>query len=38
MLGWEERALTVFEIRMLWTLFGTKRDEATGGRRKPHNE
>jgi hypothetical protein len=28
----------VFENRVLRRIFGPKRDEVTGGRRKPHNE
>jgi hypothetical protein len=34
----EERRLQVFENRMLRRLFGPKRDEVTGERRKLHNE
>jgi hypothetical protein len=28
----------VFENRVLKRIFGPKRDEVTGGRRKPHND
>jgi hypothetical protein len=28
----------MFENRLLRTIFGPKRDEVTGGWRKPHNE
>jgi hypothetical protein len=34
----EERKLRVFENRVLWRIFGSKRDEETGGWRKLHNE
>ena len=34
----EERRLRVFEKRVLRRVFGPKRDEVTGGRRKLHNE
>jgi hypothetical protein len=34
----EEHRLTVFENRVLRRIFGPKRDEVTGGRRKLHNE
>jgi hypothetical protein len=34
----EERRLRVFENRMLWGIFGAKRDEVTGVWRKLHNE
>jgi hypothetical protein len=34
----EEHRLKVFEKRMLRRIFGPKRDEVTGGWRKPHNE
>jgi hypothetical protein len=34
----EERRLRVFENRVLRTVFGPKRDEVTGERRKLHNE
>jgi hypothetical protein len=34
----EEHRLKVFENRMLKGIFGPKRDEVTGGRRKLHNE
>jgi len=34
----EERRLGVFEKRMLRRIFGPKRDEVTGERRKLHNE
>jgi hypothetical protein len=34
----EERRLRVFENRVLRRIFGTKRDEETGGWRKLHNE
>jgi hypothetical protein len=34
----EEHKLRVFENRVLWRLFGPKRDEVTGGWRKLHNE
>jgi hypothetical protein len=30
--------LRVFENRVLWRIFGPKRDEVTGGRRKLHDE
>jgi hypothetical protein len=33
----EEHRLKVFENRVLRRIFGPKRDEATGGRRKVHN-
>jgi hypothetical protein len=35
---WEEYILRVFENRVLRRIFGPKRDEVTGGRRKLHNE
>ena len=34
----EERRLKVFENRVLWRIFGPKRDEVTGEWRKLHNE
>jgi hypothetical protein len=34
----EEHRLRVFENRVLRRIFGPKRDEVTGGWRKPHNE
>jgi hypothetical protein len=34
----EEHRLRVFEDRVLRRIFGPKRDEVTGGRRKLHNE
>jgi len=34
----EERRLWVFENRVLMGIFGVKRDEVTGKRRKLHNE
>jgi hypothetical protein len=34
----EEHRLRVFENRVLWRIFGPKRDEVTGGWRKRHNE
>jgi hypothetical protein len=34
----EEYRLRVFEKRMLWRIFGPKRDEVPGGWRKLHNE
>jgi len=34
----EERRLRVFENRVLWGIFGAKRDEVTGEWRKLHNE
>jgi hypothetical protein len=34
----EEHRLGVFENRVLRRIFGLKRDEVTGGWRKPHNE
>jgi len=34
----EERRLRVFENRVLWGIFGSKRDEVTGKWRKVHNE
>jgi hypothetical protein len=34
----EERKLRVFENRMLRRIFGPKRDEGPGERRKLHNE
>jgi hypothetical protein len=34
----EERRLRVFENRVLRRIFGPKRNEVTGGRRKLHNE
>ena len=33
-----ERRLRVFENRVLWRIFGPKRDEVTGKWRKLHNE
>jgi hypothetical protein len=34
----EENRLRVFENRVLWRIFGPKRDEVTGELRKLHNE
>jgi PAS domain-containing protein len=34
----DEHRLRVFENRMLRRIFGLKRDEVIGGRRKLHNE
>jgi hypothetical protein len=34
----EEHRLKVFETMLLRRIFGTKRDEVTGGWRKLHNE
>jgi hypothetical protein len=34
----EEHGLRVFENRVLRRIFEPKRDEVTGGWRKPHNE
>jgi hypothetical protein len=34
----EEHRLRVFENKMLWRIFGPKRDEMTGGWRKLQNE
>jgi hypothetical protein len=34
----EEHRLRVFENKVLKRIFGPKRDEATGGWRKVHNE
>jgi hypothetical protein len=34
----EEHRLEVFENRVLRRIFGPKRNEVTGGRRKLHNE
>jgi hypothetical protein len=34
----EEHRVRVFENRVLRGIFGLKRDEVIGGRRKPHNE
>jgi hypothetical protein len=34
----EEHRLRVFENRVLRGIFGQRRDEVTGERRKPHNE
>jgi hypothetical protein len=34
----EEHRLRVFENRVLRRIFGSKRDEVTGGWRKLHNE
>jgi hypothetical protein len=34
----EKRRLRVFENRVLWRMFGPKRDEVTGECRKLHNE
>jgi hypothetical protein len=34
----EEHRLRVFENRVLRRIFGPRRDEVTGGRRKLHNE
>jgi hypothetical protein len=35
---WEEHRLREFENRVLRRIFGPKRDEVTGDRRKLHNE
>ena len=35
---WKERRQTVFENRVLRRIFGPRRDEVTGERRKLHNE
>jgi hypothetical protein len=35
---WEERRLSVFEIKMLRRIFGPRRDKVTGKWRKLHNE
>jgi hypothetical protein len=34
----EEQRLVIFDKRMLRRIFGHKREEVTGGRRKLHNE
>jgi hypothetical protein len=34
----EEHKLRVFENRVLWRIFGPKRDEVTGSRRELVNE
>ena len=34
----EEHRLRVFENRVLWRIFGPKRDKVTGEWRKLHNE
>jgi hypothetical protein len=34
----EEHRLRVFENRVLWRIFGPKRDEVSGEWRKLHNE
>jgi hypothetical protein len=34
----KEHRLGVFKNRVLWRIFGPKRDEVTGGQRKLHNE
>jgi hypothetical protein len=34
----EERRLRVFENRVLWRIFGLKRDEVAGEWRKLHDE
>jgi hypothetical protein len=34
----EERRLRAFENRVLWGVFGSRRDEVTGDWRKLHNE
>jgi hypothetical protein len=36
--GPEERKLRVFEMRMLWKVFGPKREEVTGEWGKLHIE
>jgi hypothetical protein len=33
-----EHGLKVFENKVMWRMFGTKRDKIMGGRRKMHNE
>jgi hypothetical protein len=33
-----ENKLRAFDNRLLWRIFGPKRDEVTGGWRKLHNE
>jgi len=38
LIWWEKRRLRVFENRMLGKVFGPKRDEVTGERRRRHNE
>jgi len=35
---WEERKLRVFENMVLRRIFGSRRDEVTGERRRLHNE
>ena len=35
---WEEHRLRVFENRVLWRVFGPKRDKVSGEWRKLHNE
>jgi hypothetical protein len=34
----EEHTLRIFEIKVLWRIFGPKRDGVTGGWRQLHNE
>jgi len=34
----KERRLKVFENRLLWKIFGHKREEVAGGWRRLHNE
>jgi hypothetical protein len=34
----EEHRLRVFENRVLWKIFGPKREEVAGGWRRLHNE
>jgi hypothetical protein len=34
----EEHRLRVLENRVMWRIFGPRRDEVTGGWRKLHNE
>ena len=35
---WEERKLRVFQNKVLRRIFGPRRDEVTGERRRLHNE
>jgi hypothetical protein len=34
----EKHGLIVFQYRVLWRIFGPKREEVTGGWRRLHNE